>query len=39
VTQFGFASKVTVKVDPVPNEHNLANNTATYSVIFSLPSQ
>jgi hypothetical protein len=39
VTQFGFASKVTVKVDPVPNEHNLSNNTATYSVIFSLPSQ
>lgn len=39
VTQFGFASKVTVKVDPVPNEHNLTNNTATYSVIFSLPSQ
>jgi hypothetical protein len=39
VSQFGSASKVTVKVQPVPNEHNIANNTATYPVIFSLSSQ
>ena len=39
VTQFGVASKVTVKVTPVPNEANASNNTAEYSVIFSLPTQ
>jgi hypothetical protein len=39
VTQFGVASKVTVKVTPVPNEANASNNTAEYSVIFSLSSQ
>jgi hypothetical protein len=37
VTQFGSPSEVTVKVDPVPNEHNTSNNTATYPVLFSLP--
>jgi hypothetical protein len=37
VTQFGSPSKITVKVDPVPNEHNVSNNTATYPVLFSLP--
>jgi hypothetical protein len=37
VTQFGSPSQVTVKVDPVPNEHNTSNNTATYPVLFSLP--
>jgi hypothetical protein len=39
VTQFGVASKVTVKVTPVPNEASTTNNTAEYSVIFSLPTQ
>ena len=39
VTQFGVASKVTVKVTPVPNEANASNNTAEYSVIFSLSPQ
>jgi hypothetical protein len=39
VTQFGVASKVTVKVTPVANEANTSNNTAEYSVIFSLPTQ
>jgi CARDB len=35
---FGSQStKVKVDVTPVPNEHNTTNNTATYSVIFSLP--
>jgi hypothetical protein len=37
-TFFGSQStKVKVDVKPVPNEHNVTNNTATYSVIFSLP--
>jgi hypothetical protein len=39
VTQFGVASKVTVKVTPVANEANTSNNTSEYSVIFSLPTQ
>ena len=39
VTQFGVASNVTVKVTPVPNEANASNNTAEYSVIFSLSPQ
>jgi hypothetical protein len=39
VTQFGSATQVKVDVAPVPNEHNLTNNTATYPVIFSLPTQ
>ena len=37
-TFFGSQStKVKVEVTPVPGEHNTTNNTATYSVIFSLP--
>jgi hypothetical protein len=35
---FGSQSTtVRVKVDAVPNEHNVTNNTAEYPVIFSLP--
>jgi hypothetical protein len=36
--QVQFATKTTVKVDvaPVPGEANLKNNSAQYSVIFSL---
>jgi hypothetical protein len=35
---FGSQStKVKVNVKAVPNEHNLTNNSAEYSVIFSLP--
>ena len=34
---FGSQSTtVKVKVNPVPNEHNLANNSFEYPVIFSL---
>jgi hypothetical protein len=37
-TYFGSQStKVKVKVNPVPSEHNITNNSAEYSVIFSLP--
>jgi hypothetical protein len=37
-TFFGSQStKVQVKVSPVPSEHNTDNNSAEYSVIFSLP--
>ena len=36
-TFFGSQSTtVKVKVNPVPNEHNLTNNSAEYPVIFSL---
>ena len=37
--QVPFASQVTVTVDvaSVPGETNVANNSATYQVIFSLP--
>jgi hypothetical protein len=34
---FASQTKVTVDVKAVPGEHNTANNTATYPVIFSLP--
>ena len=35
--QVPFASQVTVDVASVPGETNVANNSATYQVIFSLP--
>ena len=34
---FGAPSTVKVKVDAVPNEHNLGNNSAEYPVTFTLP--
>lgn len=34
---FGAPATVKVKVEPVPNEHNTANNSAEYPVTFTLP--
>jgi hypothetical protein len=34
---FGAPATVKVKVDPVPNEHNVTNNSAEYPVTFTLP--
>jgi hypothetical protein len=37
---FGSQStSVKVKVNPVPNEHNVSNNSSEYPVIFTLPTQ
>jgi len=37
---FGAQStSVKVKVNPVPNEHNVSNNSSEYPVIFTLPTQ
>ena len=37
-TFFGSQStSVKVKVNPVPNEHNVSNNSSEYPVIFTLP--
>ena len=39
-TFFGSQStSVKVKVNPVPNEHNVSNNSSEYPVIFTLPTQ
>jgi hypothetical protein len=35
---FGQTAKVKVEIGKVPGEKNLANNTASYPVFFSLPS-
>jgi hypothetical protein len=34
---FGASARLKVEVGKVPGEKNLANNSATYSVFFSLP--
>jgi hypothetical protein len=35
---FGANARIKVEIGKVPGEKNLANNTASYSVFFSLPS-